>query len=224
MGLFDDFDVDMDEVKEAGGFSFDDGFYEFEIVEALRQNGTQNRPDDTKLIIKFDLDEAGTYWDWYTIAVDGDSEHPDAKRSLGYLKTTLLALGFKLSELNDIDYEDLEGIRGTFELKTTKNKKTNKEYQNIRNLKVTDEEPEPEPEPAPKRRAAAKSTTKDDDAAAKQRVAARRAEREAAEDAPEEAPAPRRRRVTKEEDAPAPRTRGRGRAVADDEDDENPFG
>ena len=119
MGLFDDFDIDMDEVKAAGGFDFEDGHYEFEISEALIQNGTKNDPDDTKFIIKYDMDEAGTYWEWFTIAVDGDSDHPKAKQSLGFLKNRLIDLGFQASALNDLDPEDLEGIVGTLELKTT---------------------------------------------------------------------------------------------------------
>ena len=141
MGLFDDFDIDMDEVKATGGFGFDDGFYEFEISEALVQNGTKNRPDNTNFIIKYDMDEAGTYWEWFTIAVDGDPEHPTAKRSLGFLKNRLLDLGFEAAALNDIEPEDLEGIQGTLELKTTsgKGKNAGNTYQNIRNVKVAGE-------------------------------------------------------------------------------------
>lgn len=227
MGLFDDFDIDMDEVKESGGFSFDDGWYPFEISEALRQNGTKNDPDDTKFIIKYDLDEAGTYWEWFTLAVDGDAAHPKAKSSLGFLKTRLLGLGLKASELNDFEPEDLEGIRGDLELKTTKNKKG--EFQNIKNLKLDDEggEPddEPEPAPAPRRRAAKPKDDEDDteaqDRAAKARVAARRAARDEESD---EKPAPRSRRtVTKDE--PTKPARGRSRRSSDDEDEnENPFG
>lgn len=218
MGLFDDFDVDMDEVKAAGGFDFEDGHYEFEISEALTQNGTKNKPDVTFFIIKYDFDEAGTYWEWFTIAVDGDTEHPDAARSQGYLKSRLLDLGFKAAELNDTEPEDLEGIRGSLQLLTTNGKGKNKgnKYQNVRNVKVEHgdpdeaDEPEPEPEVKPTRRRAAAAPKEDDtaaaDAAAKKRVAERREAREA-------------------EAAPAKPTRGRRPAAASsDEDEENPFG
>lgn len=206
MGLFDDYDIDIDEVKEAGGFDFDDDTYEFEISEALRQNGTKNDPDDTKFIIKYDLDEAGTYWEWFTLAVDGDATHRKAKQSLEYLKSRLLDLGLKASELSSFEPEDLEGITGSLKLVTTK--KNGNSYQNVRNVKVfeTEDEPEDEPEekPAAKRSTAAKQ--KADDAAAKKRVAERRAAREA-----EEKPAAKRT------------TRSRAKA-SDDEDEENPFG
>lgn len=206
MGLFDDYDIDIDEVKEAGGFDFDDGPYEFEISEALRQNGTKNDPNDTKFIIKYDLDEAGTYWEWFTLAVDGDPAHPKAKQSLEYLKSRLLDLGLKASELSSFDEGDLEGVTGSLKLVTTK--KNGNSYQNVRNVKVfeTEDEPEDEPEEKPTRARSSAAKQKADDVAAKKRVAERRAEREAAE-------------------KPATKRTPRSRAKAsDDEDEENPFG
>lgn len=205
MGLFDDFDIDMDEVKAAGGFEFEDGHYTFEISEALKQQGSKNNPDNTYLILKYDLNdgEAGTYWEWFTIAVDGDAEAADAKRSLGYLKNRLLDLGFQASELNTIEPEDIEGVAGTLELKTTqgKGKNASNTYQNVRNVKVgKDVSDDP--------------TDYDDDseeasvAAIKKRVAAKRAAREA------EAKTPAKKPVAKRPARPA----------ADDEDEDNPFG
>lgn len=198
MGLFDDFDIDMDDVEAATGFAkIPDDYYEWEISEALRQNGSKNKPDDTFFIIKYNLDEAGTYWEWFTLAVDGDSQHTNAKRSLGYLKERLLALGVPASELNSIEPEDLEGITGTFQLVTTKGK-DNKEYQNIRNFKANVDEAEAEEET---------EEPEESDAAIKKRVAAKRAARE-------------------EKAAPAKKAPARSRrsAPADDEDNDNPFG
>lgn len=200
MGLFDDFDVDMDEVKEAAGFAIDDGTYDYTISEALTQNGTKNKPNVTFFIIKYDLDEAGSYWEWFTVAVDGDSQHKDAKQSLGFLKTRLLSLGFAASELNDIDGADLEGITGSLTLTTKKSAKG--EFQNISHFTAdTDEETAPEPEPEPDTKAA--------DAAAKKRVAARQAARTA---------------PSKEEEAPAaPARRRRAAAASDATVATNPF-
>lgn len=220
MGLFDDFDIDMDEVEEAGGFSFEDGSYDFEIAEALTQNGTKNKPDTTFFIIKYALNdgEAGTYWEWFTVAVDGSSEHANAKRSLGFLKSRLMDLGFKASELNDIDGEDLEGITGTLQLLTTSGKGANaaNKYQNIRNVKVGEAEAEEAPvKTEPKRRRATKPVETDegdeDLDAIKQRVAAKRAARAKAAEADDEEEAPK----------PAPRRR---RAAAEDDEEDNPFG
>ena len=218
MGLFDDFDIDMDEVEEAGGFSFEDGTYDFEIAEALTQNGTKNKPDTTFFIIKYALNdgEAGTYWEWFTVAVDGSSEHANAKRSLGFLKSRLMDLGFKASQLNDIDGEDLEGIQGTLQLLTTSGKGANaaNKYQNIRNVKVGEAEAEAPVKAEPKRRATKPVETDEEDEdldAIKQRVAAKRAAR--AKAAPED----------DEEEAPKPAPRRRRAATEDDEED-NPFG
>lgn len=216
MGLFDDFDIDMDDVKAAGGFDFEDGFYEWTISEALRQNGTKSKPDTTFFIIKYNLDEAGTYWEWFTLAEDGDSTTTNAKRSLGYLKSRLAELGIPAAEMNDMEPEDLEGISGTFKLVTTKNAKGT--FQNIRNFKVEGAAEEEEEEPAPKPRARRKPAAKpapepedegddepeESDADIKARVAAKRAAREKAE-------------------APAAKRASRKQALADDDEDENPF-
>lgn len=205
MGLFDDFDIDMDEVEEAGGFSSEDGNYDFEIAEALTQNGTKNKPDTTFFIIKYALNdgESGTYWEWFTVAVDGSSEHANAKRSLGFLKSRLMDLGFKAAELNDIDGEDLEGITGTLQLLTTSGKGVNaaNKYQNVRNVKVGEAKAEEEVpvKAGPKRRRATKPVETEAEAeeedldAIKQRVAAKRSARAKA-------------------------------ASVDDEEEENPFG
>lgn len=207
MGLFDDFDIDMDEVEESSFASIKDGFYEFETTELMHQNGSKNKPDYTYKVLKFDLDEAGTYWEWFVVAVNGETDHKDAKRGLGNLKTRLLSLGFLASELNEIEPEDVEGITGSLQLVTTQGKGANAGnfYQNVRNVKVnTEDAPEEasEPEPAVDTKAA--------DAAAKRRVAAR----QAARTAPAEAAA-----------APAARpSRRRAAAPAADEDNDNPFG
>lgn len=176
--LFSDFDIDMDEVEAPGGFDFEDGHYGFVIAEALIQNGTKNDPDDTKFIIKYDLNdgEAGTYWEWFTVAVAGDPEHSKAKQSLGFLKNRLLDLGFVSAELNGIEPEDLEGIEGTLELRTTngKGKNANSRYQNVRNVKVGDSVAD---DPADE--TVAEEPVAESDAEIKKRVAANREARAA---------------------------------------------
>lgn len=196
MGLFDDFDIDMDEVEAAGtGFDFPDGHYDFEITEALTQNGSKNKPDNTYFIVKYELNdgEVGTYWEWYTVAVNGSTEHADAKRSLGYLKSRLADLGIPAAQMNSLEEGDLDGIRGTLELKTTngKGKNAGNTYQNVRNVKVNADEAE---EPA------------EDEADTKKKVAAAAAKKAA--------PATT-QRATRKPKVTAP---------ADDEDEENPFG
>lgn len=192
MGLFDDFDIDMDDVK-AGFSNPDDGLYEFEITEAHTQNGTKKNPDDTFFVINYSLDEAGSKQEWFTIAQDGEVTDR-AKQSLGFLKSRLIDLGFSASALNDLDPDDLEGIRGTLKLVTTKNAKG--EFQNIKSVKVADDDSAEDEEP------------EETDEQIKARVAAKRKAREAAT----------------EKKAPAKKTTARKPKPADEDDeDENPF-
>lgn len=157
MGLFDDFDIDMDDVKAAGFSNPDDGTYEFEITEARIQNGTKKAPDDVAFVISYNLDEAGTKQEWFTVAQDGEMT-ARAKQSLGFLKSRLIDLGFTGS-LNDIAPEDLEGIRGTLKLVTSKTAKG--EFQNVKNVQVLDtEDEEEEVEEAPAKPAKRTATVK----------------------------------------------------------------
>lgn len=158
--------------------------------------------------------------------MDGSSEHANAKRSLGFLKSRLMDLGFKASQLNDIDGEDLEGIQGTLKLVTTSGKGANaaNKYQNVRDVKVGADETEEEA-PKPRRTAVKAKTAPSEDEdldEIKKRVAAKRAARakSAADEAEEEDDEP-------EEEAPkpAPRRRRAAAKVEDsDDEDENPFG
>jgi hypothetical protein len=57
MGLLEDFNVDLDEVKAVSGFSIPDpGFYNFEIGAAFIKEGSTNHPDDAWIIIEYLLE------------------------------------------------------------------------------------------------------------------------------------------------------------------------
>lgn len=198
MGIFDDFGIDPDKVKEAGNFNVDDGVYHFEVAEAEILEGTTNKPDTTFFYIDFQLtdedgDAVGSTRTWYTMAEDGDSDTVKAARSAGYLKGDAKALG--VTDMNSFDGSEIIGVKGVLRLVSSPGKGANKgkTYQNVRNIRRTEEEVEEAPvKKAPAKKPAA-STAKAD-AAAKARVKAKQAER-AAEEEPE-----------------------------DGEDDENPFG
>lgn len=163
--LFGDFDIDMNDVAAAGGRpTFADGSYEFNISEARVQNGTQKYPDNVYFVISYNLDEHGTYQEWFTIAVDGEVT-ASALQSLGFLKTRFIGLGLPADSLNNVSSDDLEGLRGVITLTTKKNAKG--EFQNISKLTLLEDDEEDED---------------DDDAeaeiaAAKKRVAAKQAAR-----------------------------------------------
>jgi len=155
MGLFDDFDINEEDVKTSS-FDIADGVYRFEISDAERRDGSTNKPDNTYFVISFQLedengDSAGEKQSWHTLAVDGDAEHRIAKIGWSTLKGLLLSLGIKGSELQDFEGPEIVGVRGTLQLKTGAKKGNKDPYQNIRNIHVDDEDAEEEEALAPKK-------------------------------------------------------------------------
>lgn len=172
MSLLEAFGVDMDQIKEGGGRpTFEDGSYEYTISEVRIQNGTQKNPDVTYLVISYNLDESGTFQEWFQVANDGELD-ARSLQSLGFLKSRLIELGLKGDALTNVSDDDLVGIRGTFRLVTTKNAKG--EFQNIKHLTVMDGDVSEDPTDYDDDSAAA-------DIAAKKRVAAKQAARKKAE-------------------------------------------
>jgi hypothetical protein len=160
MGLFDDFNINPDEIKAASNFSGpDDGSYEWEISEDARRDGTPSKPNYVYITFDYDLDEAGSFREWFTIGVkddsgDIDTEHEAAKKSLPYLKQRLESLGF---DPHTYEPGDAEGLTGSFRLQTKKGTGRNKDntYQNIvPSSFVVYEGAEPAPEPEPVKPAA----------------------------------------------------------------------
>ena len=196
MGIFDDYGVDPDEIKESN-FDIEDGTYRFEISSAEIIEGTNNKPDTTFFVIDYELededgDAAGSTREWFTMAEDGDSDTKRAQQSMGFLKTRLKSLG--VTDLKGFDGSEIEGLTGVLQLRSTPGKGANKDkkFQNVRSVKVD----EAEPAPAPKKAAAKKAPAKveESDESIKARVKAKQAARAAAE------------------------------AEESDEDDANPFG
>lgn len=181
MGIFDDYNIDIETVKE-NNFDVADGTYLFEIAEAEVLDGTQNKPDTTFFIIDYQLededgDAAGQKRAWYTLAEDGDSGTKRAVQSVSFLKGDLVKLGLRGASLAGFDGSELVGIKGTLMLKTGPGKNGNPGFQNIRVLNVEKAEaPAPKAAPARKPRAAAKPAA-EDDAAVKARVKAKQAAR-----------------------------------------------
>jgi len=196
MGIFDDFGINPDEIKESS-FDIDDGTYLFEIGEAERQDGSTAHPENTMFYIDYSLfnedgESVGSKRAYYTLAEDGDSETKRVQQSLSFFKADLKRLG--ITDLSDFDGSELIGLRGVLQLKSVPGKGANRNnmYQNIRNIRLDDDEPQEAPvikKPvAAAKKAPARPAAKDtaaDDAAAKERVAARRAAR-AAEPADDE--------------------------------------
>lgn len=179
MGLFDDLGVNPEDLPETGYTKVKDGFYNFEISEVTKRQGTKNDPNVTKLTIEYDFDEDGSFTEWYTLAEDGDSSTPKALQSLGFLRDRLIDLGVDPATF-DPDDEELVGLRGSLQLTTNA-----KGYQNARNVELEEsDEPEEEPEPPKKTSAATKKAV----AAKAARPAAKPASKRASDDAAVENP------------------------------------
>ena len=184
MGIFDDYGVDPDEIKEAS-FDTPDGTYRFEISEAEILDGTNNKPDTTFFIIDYQLededgDAAGSTREWFTMAEDGDSETKRAAQSMGFLKTRLKSLG--VTDLKNFDGSEILGLTGVLQLRSTPGKGANKgrTYQNVRSVTL-DEAEAPAPKKAPAKRPAKRPAKEESDEAIKARVKAKQAARAAAE-------------------------------------------
>lgn len=188
MGIFDDFGIDPDEIKESS-FDIPDGTYRFEISMAEQLDGTDNKPDTTFFIIDYELededgDPAGQTRSWYTLAEDGDSETKRVAQSMSFLKTDLKRLG--VTDFANFDGSELVGLTGTLQLKSTPGKGANRDrmFQNVRNVRVDEAEEAPAPKKAPAKKAPAKKAdTSAEDAETKKRVQAKQAARKAAEEA-----------------------------------------
>lgn len=192
MGIFDDYGIDPDTIKESS-FDIDDGTYIFEIGEAETQDGSTSNPDDSFFYIDYSLFDAetlepvGSKRAYYTLAQDGDSETKRVKQSMSFMKGDLKRLG--ITDLSSFDGSELIGLRGSLQLKSVPGKgaRRNEMFQNIKNVRLAGEEDEAEAAPEVKKpvrkaaaRPAAKADTAADDAAARERVAANRAARAAA--------------------------------------------
>lgn len=184
MGIFDDYGVDPDEIKEAS-FGTPDGTYRFEISEAEILDGTNSKPDTTFFIIDYQLededgDAAGSTREWFTMAEDGDSETKRAAQSMGFLKTRLKSLG--VTDLKNFDGSEILGLTGVLQLRSTPGKGANKgvTFQNVRSVTL-DEAEAPAPKKAPAKRPAKRPAKEESDEAIKARVKAKQAARAAAE-------------------------------------------
>lgn len=174
MGLFEDLGVNMADVEAAGFSNPPDGYYDFEISNSEIRRGTSADPNVLKFVITYGLDEDGEATEWFTVAEDNEVTEK-ARKSLGFLKSRLNDLGVD-ADTFDPEEDDLSGIRGSLQLVTKNN------FQNVRNVTLSEEEAEDEPEEEVEDLAA-------QDAELKKKVAAKRAAEAAKKPAAKRAPA-----------------------------------
>lgn len=164
MGLFDDYGIDADSIKESN-FDIEDGTYLFEVAEAETLDGTANKPDTTFFYIDYQLEDedgeaAGSTREFFTLAEDGDSETRRVQQSLSFFKSRLKSLG--VTDLSNFDGSEIIGLKGSLRLASTPGKGANRDkmYQNIKSLRLSEEEEAPAPKKAAPAKKAAKPAAK----------------------------------------------------------------
>lgn len=163
-GLLDEYAgkgvLDLDDVPDGPNYEVDDDWYDFEIGDVFLKEGTENKPDDSWLVIEYLLgDEGKKKSEWFALPKVPEDPTDAEKTKLSFWKTRLTSLGIAREDQNKVGRGDLVGLTGTLQVKTTKSKKDGKMYQNIYNVRVAEveEEVEEAPAKAPRRAAPAKA-------------------------------------------------------------------
>lgn len=147
-GLFEEYGIDPDEVPEAPSYDVEDGIYEFEISNSF--DWVSDDEDRSAFVIEYTVgDEGKKTSEWFNLPEDASAPTEAEMKKLGFLKQRLLSLGIPREELGTVEKDDLIGITGTLQLKTTRGR-NGKDYQNVRNVTVDDAEAEAPAAPAVK--------------------------------------------------------------------------
>lgn len=136
MGIFDEYGVNMGEVKE-NSWEVPDDIYEFVVGSVWIQEGTKKDPNAQYFVIEYLLDDEGNLKksEWFQLPEDPTSPTDKELQKLGFLKTRLKSLLPDASdeELNAADEDTLVGISGTLQIVTRNG------YQNVKNVRVEGE-------------------------------------------------------------------------------------
>lgn len=157
-GLFEEYGIDPDEIPDAPSYDIPDGVYRFEIGRTFTWESDEG--DRRAFVVEYLVDDeegvTGTTSEWFNLPEDPGAPTEAEVKKLGFLKQRLISLGVPREELGTFEGEQLEGIEGTLQLRTTagKGKNKGKSFQNVRN--VTVDEAEAEAPEAPPTRVAAK--------------------------------------------------------------------
>lgn len=159
MGLLDEYglgEIDFDDVPDSPNNDVDDGIYEFEIGDVFVKEGSTAHPDLKWLIIEYLLgDEGKRKSDLFQLPEDPDDITDAEMKKLSWYKSRLADLGIAPEDRNTVGRDDLVGLTGTLQIKSTKSRKDGNIYQNITNVHVN-ESAEPEEAPAPAKKTAAR--------------------------------------------------------------------
>ncbi len=147
MGMLDDYGIDTSEI-EAPSYDLEDGIYEMTVGDVYVKQGSQAYPDRSWVIIEYLVGEEGKKKsELFELPADPENITDNERQKLGYYVARLLDLGVERAAVNDIDRDDLIGLRGSLQLYSNagKGKNAGKMFQNIKNVKITETSAAPQP-------------------------------------------------------------------------------
>jgi len=150
MALLADFGINADDIDIPSN-ELEDGIYDFEVGSVYVKNGSKAHPDRSWIIIEYIIGDTGLRKsELFELPQDPENMTDKETQRLGYYVSRLVDLGVAREAVNDVDDEDLIGLRGTLQLYSQAGKGANagKMYQNIKNVKVeknasADAQPQP---------------------------------------------------------------------------------
>ena len=157
MALLSEFGIDASDI-EAPSYDLEDGIYDFEVGNVYVKNGSQARPDRSWIIMEYLVGDNGVRKsELFELPKDPENMTDREIQRLGYYVSRLMDLGIAREQVNDVDAEDLIGLRGTLTLYSQSGKGANagKMYQNIKNVRVNKASAASQPQPKTARKTAA---------------------------------------------------------------------
>jgi hypothetical protein len=139
MGLLDEYGIDTSEA-EAPSYDMEDGIYEFTVGDVYVKQGSQAYPDRSWVIIEYLVGENGKKKsELFELPQDPENMTDRERQKLGYYVARLMDLGVSRDEVNDVNREDLVGLRGTLQLYSVagKGKNAGSMFQNVKNVKAS---------------------------------------------------------------------------------------
>tara|TARA_R110000772_G_scaffold76574_3_gene165311 strand:- start:219 stop:707 length:489 start_codon:yes stop_codon:yes gene_type:complete len=147
MGLLDEYGIDTSEV-ETPSYDLEDGIYEYELGDVYVKQGSQAYPDRAWVIMEYLIgDEGKKQSELFELPADPENMTDRERQKLGYYVARLMDLGVDRASVNDVDRDDLIGLRGTLQLYSSagKGKNAGRMFQNIKNVKVSTSSEAPQP-------------------------------------------------------------------------------
>lgn len=157
MALLAEFGIDASDI-EMPTYELEDGVYEFEVGSCYVKNGSQAYPDRSWIILEYIIDDTGVKKsELFELPKDPENMTDRELQKLGYWVSRCVDLGIPRERVNDIDGDDLIGVRGTLQLysQAGKGKNAGKMFQNIKNVKVNKASAASQPQPKVARKTAA---------------------------------------------------------------------